>query len=173
MADAAEKTTATKVAPKRKTAAKKATAKKAPAKKAPAKRKTAAKKATAKKTTAKRKPAAKKPADLKARAAATGRSALLAGLGVYGKAYDQMLEQFEALQKQVDEAQDALNERRSKAEALYVGLVKRGEIVEKDAIKAFDELELDALTDRKMLEEQMNKAKARFEALREKLAKAV
>ena len=84
-----------------------------------------------------------------------------------------MLEQFEALQKQVDEAQDALNERRSKAEALYVGLVKRGEIVEKDAIKAFDELELDALTDRKMLEEQMNKAKARFEALREKLAKAV
>ena len=173
MADAAEKTTETKVAPKRKTAAKKATAKKAPAKKAPAKRKTAAKKATAKKTTAKRKPAAKKPADLKARAAATGRSALLAGLGVYGKAYEQMLEQFEALQKQVDEAQDALNERRSKAEALYVGLVKRGEIVEKDAIKAFDELELDALTDRKMLEEQMNKAKARFEALREKLAKAV
>lgn len=170
-----EKTTTAKAAPKRKAAAKrKTTAKKAPAKKTTAKRKTTAKKATAKKTTAKRKTAAKKTAQsARDRAVATGRNALLAGLGVYGKAYDQMLEQFEALQKQVDEAQDALNQRRSQAEAMYVGLVKRGELLEKDAIKAFDDLELDAITDRKMLEEQMNKAKARFEALREKLAKAI
>ena len=85
----------------------------------------------------------------------------------------QMLEQFEALQKQVDDAQTQLNERRSKAEAIYISLVKRGEVVEQEAVKAFDELELDAITDRKMLEEQMNKAKARFEALREKLSKSI
>lgn len=165
-------TPASKPAPKRKAAAKKAVAKKAPAK-----RKTAAKKATAKKATAKRKAAPRKAAkstqDFKARAVATGRDALRAGLGVYGKAYDQMIEQFEALQQQVDEAQTKLNERRSQAEAMYVSLVKRGEVVEQEAIKAFDELELDALTDRKLLEEQMNKAKARFEALREKLYKSI
>lgn len=181
--NAVENTGAAKATPKRKATAKKApakkkaAAKKASVKKAPAKRKTPAKKTAAKKTTAKRKTTARKATkasqDFKSRAVETGRNAFRAGLGVYGKAYDQMLEQFEALQKQVDDAQAQLNERRSKAEAIYVSLVKRGEVVEQDAMKAFDELELDAITDRKMLEEQMNKAKARFEALREKLSKSI
>jgi predicted nuclease with TOPRIM domain len=148
-----------KAAPKRKTAAKK----------------TPAKKATAKKTTSRAKTSAQKPAakrDLRAVAVETGRNALRAGLGVYGKAYDQMQEQFEALQKQVDEAQNRLDGRRKQAEELYESLVKRGAIVEQDALKAFEDLELDALTDRSKLEEQMTKAKARFEALRAKLKKA-
>lgn len=150
---------ARKAAPKRKTAAKKAPAKKA----------------TAKKTTSRAKTSAQKPAakrDLRAVAVETGRNALRAGLGVYGKAYDQMQEQFEALQKQVDEAQSRLDSRRKQAEELYESLVKRGAIVEQDALKAFEDLELDALTDRSKLEEQMTKAKARFEALRAKLKKA-
>ena len=167
MADANVETKATtstapkarKTAPKRKTAAKK----------------TPAKKAAAKKTTSRAKNSAQKPAakrDLRAVAVETGRNALRAGLGVYGKAYDQMQEQFEALQKQVDEAQNRLDSRRKQAEELYESLVKRGAIVEQDALKAFEDLELDALTDRSKLEEQMTKAKARFEALRAKLKKA-
>lgn len=158
-------TTAKKAPAKRKTPAKKATAKKA-----------TAKKATAKKTTAKRKPAAKKTvkrSDLRSLAVETGRSAYLAGLGVYGKAYDQLLDQFEAVQKQVDDVQDRLDSRRKQAEDLYEALVKRGEVVEKDALKVIDDLEIEMITDRKKLEEQMNKAKARFEELRKKVAKAV
>jgi predicted nuclease with TOPRIM domain len=150
---------ARKAAPKRKTAAKKAPAKKA-----------AAKKTTSRAKTSAQKPAAKR--DLRAVAVETGRNALRAGLGVYGKAYDQMQEQFEALQKQVDEAQNRLDSRRKQAEELYESLVKRGAMVEQDALKAFEDLELDALTDRSKLEEQMTKAKARFEALRAKLKKA-
>jgi hypothetical protein len=155
---------ARKAAPKRKTAAKKAPAKSA-----------AIKKATVKKTTSSAKTSAKKPAtkrDLRTVAVETGRNALRAGLGVYGKAYDQMQEQFEALQKQVDEAQNRLDSRRKQAEELYESLVKRGALVEQDALKAFEDLELDALTDRSKLEEQMTKAKARFETLRAKLKKA-
>ena len=150
---------ARKAAPKRKTAAKKAPAKKANAKKTASRTKTSAKKTPTKR-------------DLRAVAVETGRNALRAGLGVYGKAYDQMQEQFETLQKQVDEAQSRLDSRRKQAEELYASLVKRGAIVEQDALKAFEDLELDALTDRSKLEEQMAKAKARFEALRAKLKKA-
>ena len=39
-------------------------------------------------------------------------------------------------------------------------------------MKAFEDLELEAFTDRTLLEEQMSKAKARFDALRSKLSKA-
>ena len=165
----AEATEAKKAAPKRKTAAKKAPAKKTTA------RKTAAKKTPAKKTTAKKKATSRKTAakrDFRALAVETSRNALRAGLGVYGKAYDQLVDQLETVQKQMDEAQSRLDERRKQAEDLYESLVKRGEVVEKDALKAFEDLELDSLTDRKMLEEQMNKAKARFEELRAKVKKA-
>ena len=74
--------------------------------------------AKAKKAPAKKKPAAKTKASTKGKTRArpkaidTGRNALLAGLGVYGKAYDQVLEQFANLQEQVDEAQTRLTERR-------------------------------------------------------------
>ena len=95
------KTKATPKAAAKKAAVKKATAK---AKKAPAKKKPAANAKTKAKTRARPK------------AIDTGRNALLAGLGVYGKAYDQALEQFASLQEQVDEAQSRLTERRKQAE---------------------------------------------------------
>ena len=95
-------------------AAPKAAEKKAAAKKTPAK---------AKKASAKKKPAAKTKASTKGKTRArpkaidTGRNALLAGLGVYGKAYDQALEQFANLQEQVDEAQTRLTERNDRIRA--------------------------------------------------------
>jgi len=139
------------------------------AKKKPA-TKTAAKKKPAAKTTAKAAPRAKTRA--KPKAVDAGRNALLAGLGVYGKAYDQALEQFATLQEQVDAAQNRLTERRKQAEALYQSLVKRGAAVEKDALKALADLELDSLSDRSKLEAQMKKAKARFDDLKAKFGKA-
>ena len=152
----------TKAAPK--PAAKKAAVKKAPAK--------------ATKASAKRKPAAKTKASTKGKTRArpkaidTGRNALLAGLGVYGKAYDQALEQFANLQEQVDEAQTRLTERRKQAENLYKSLIKRGTAVEKEALKALADLELDSLADRSKLEAQMKKAKSRFDDLKTKFGKA-
>lgn len=140
--------------------------------KAPAKRKPAAKKAPAKRKPAvKRKPAAKKTAakksspDFAAKAKENGRNAFLAGLGFYGKAYDQVQDQFNSLQ-------DQLEARRKKAEKAYKELVKRGEKVEKKAKKAVDDIELpkfelESLTDRKKLDKQLDKAKARFEELKE------
>jgi len=150
----------TKAAPK--AAAKKAAVKKAPAKasKAPAKKKPAAKAGIKTKTRARPK------------AIDTGRNALLAGLGVYGKAYDQVLEQFANLQEQVDEAQTRLTEGRKQAEDLYKSLIKRGTAVEKEALKALADLELDSLADRSKLEAQMKKAKSRFDDLKTKFGKA-
>tara|TARA_B100001057_G_C22536038_1_gene827684 strand:- start:58 stop:522 length:465 start_codon:yes stop_codon:yes gene_type:complete len=145
-------------------AAPKAAVKKAAVKKAPAR---------AKKAPAKKKPAAKAKPKARARPKAidTGRNALLAGLGVYGKAYDQVLEQFATLQEQVDEAQTRLAERRKQAEDLYKSLVKRGTAVEKEALKALADLELDSLADRSKLEAQMKKAKSRFDDLKTKFGK--
>ena len=105
---------------KAKVAPKKATAKKAVAKKVAAK-KTVAKKTTVKtKAKAKAQPKAKASSKKRARPAAvdTGRKALLAGLGVYGKAYDQVLEQFAGMQEQVDDAQNRLSASRKQAEAI-------------------------------------------------------
>ena len=64
--------------------------------------------------------------------------------------------------------------RRKKADKMYKELVKRGEKVEKDAkvaIKDIDlpKLELDALTDRKKLQAQLKKAKARFADLKDSI----
>ena len=156
----------TKAAPK--AAAKKAAVKKAPAKakKAPAKKKPAAK------TKAKAKASTKAKTRARPKAIDTGRNALLAGLGVYGKAYDQVLEQFANLQEQVDEAQTRLSERRKQAEDPYKSLVKRGTAVEKEALKALADLELDSLADRSKLEAQMKKAKSRFDDLKTKFGKA-
>ena len=150
-------------------AAPKAAAKKAVVNKAPAK---------AKKAPAKKKPAAKTKASTKGKTRArpkaidTGRNALLAGLGVYGKAYDQVLEQFSNLQEQVDEAQTRLTERRKQAEDLYKSLIKRGTAVEREALKALADMELDSLADRSKLEAQMKKAKSRFDDLKTKFGKA-
>jgi len=142
-----------------------------------AERKKTAPKSAARKPAAKRKPVAKgKPVakrvapkkskpDFAANAQETGRNVFLAGLGFYGKAYDQALEQFNGLQKE-------LAERRKQADKAYKELVKRGAKLEKDAKGALEEielpkLELESLTDRKKLEQRLKKAKARFEELKE------
>ncbi len=142
-----------------KPAAKKATAKRKPAakKKAPAKRKPAAKKAASDKT--------KAAEAFAARAQEAGREAFLASLGFYGKAFDQVQEQFENLQERVEE-------RRKQADELYQELVKRGEKVEADAKGRLESIELpkfelESLTDRVKLEEQLEKVKARFEELKD------
>ena len=93
------------------------------------KRKPAAKR----KPAVRRKPAARKPAvrpaalkkagkDFAANAQETGREVFLAGLGMYGKAYDQAQERFDGLQKQ-------LKSRRKDADKVYRELIKRGEKV--------------------------------------------
>lgn len=145
-------------------------------KKTTAKRKPAAK-TTAKKATAKRKPITRKAAPKKTAKKATPifsvrtqeayRNAFLASLGFYGKAFDQVQEQFNTLQ-------DQLEARRAKTDKVYKELVKRGTKVEKNAKKAINEielpkLELDNLTDRKKLDAQLKKAKARFEELKDTL----
>jgi hypothetical protein len=166
-ATAAEVVAEVKSAAKKKAPAKKAAAKKAAAKK-PAAKKAAAKKPAAKKAAAKKKASAKKVVaknDFSQRAQEVSRDAFLASLGFYGKAFDQAQEQFESLQ-------DRLEERRTKARKLYLELVKRGEKVETNAKTKIDglelpKLELESLTDRKKLEEQLDKAKARFEELKE------
>ena len=144
------KTATKKAAPKRKPAAKR---KPTVAKRKPVARKTAAKRITKKSTP-----------DIAARAQEAGRNAFLASLGFYGKAYDQAQDQFNSIQ-------DQLEERRKKADKMYKELVKRGKKVEKDAKGAIDDidlpkLELDSLTDRKKLEKQLDKAKARFDELK-------
>ena len=152
--------TAKKAAP-RKTAARKTTARKAAPRKA-APRKAASRKA------APRKAAPNKAAtrqDFAGRAQEVGREAFLASLGFYGKAFDQAQEQFDSLQER-------LEQRRKQANKLYRELVKRGEKVEADAKDALEDLELpkielDSLTDRKKLEEQLEKVRARFEELKE------
>ncbi len=147
------KKAAPKAAVKRKPAAKrKPVAKKAAAKK-PAARKTAPKKAAKKSTN-----------DFSARAQETSRKAFLASLGFYGKAFDQVQDQFSDLQ-------DQLEARRKKANKTYADLVKRGEKVEKATKSRIDDIELpefklERLTDRKKLEAQLDKAKARFNELK-------
>ena len=149
-----------KTAPK-KTTAKRKPAAKATAKKAAPKRKPAARKAAPKKT-------AKKAAPVfSTRAQEAYRNAFLASLGFYGKAFDQVQEQFNTLQ-------DQLEARRNKTDKAYKELVKRGTKVEKTAKKAINDidlpkLELDNLTDRKKLDAQLKKAKARFEELKDTL----
>ena len=131
---------------------------------------------SARKPVVKRKPIAKRKAmakralpkkaasDLAVSTQETGRTMFLAGLGIYGKVYDQAQEQINSLPKQ-------LEERRKKADKIYKELVKRGEKLEKDAKSVMQDielpkLELDSLTDRKKLEQQIKKAKARFAELK-------
>jgi hypothetical protein len=150
-----------------KTAASKAAPKKAAAKRKPVARKTAAKKVAPKKAAAK-KASKKATPDFANRAQEAGRNAFLASLGFYGKAFDQVQDQFNTLQ-------DQLEERRAKADKSYKELVKRGTKVEKNAKGAIKDIEfpkfdLDSLTDRAKLEAQLDKAKARFEELKESVS---
>ncbi len=133
--------------------------------------------ATKRKPAAKRKPVAAKKSAAKVTnaktttpafvgsAQETGRNIFLASLGFYGKAYDQAQEQFGSLQKE-------LKARRKKADKAYMELVSRGVKLEKVAKVAIDDidlpkLELERLADRKALQAQLKKAKARFEELKD------
>ena len=135
--------------------------------------KTAAKR----KPATRRKPAARKPAARKraaprkpessfaTNAQETGHEVFLAGLGLYGKVYDQAQERFDDLQKE-------LKARRKNADKDYKDLVKRGKKVEKDARSAIDDMDIpsfDELTDRRKLEQQLKKAQARFEELKKQV----
>lgn len=134
---------------------------KAKAKKAPA-RKTAAKKTAAKKA------APKKPVQPKfaSKAQENARNVFLAGLGFYGKAFDEAQQQFE-------DAQNRMKQRRDKAEDLFNELVKRGEKVESKAKKRLKDFELPELklNDRdelrKEIRARLNKARDSFETLRD------
>jgi len=134
----------------------------ATAPKAAAKRKAA----TKRKPAPKRKPVARKTTpEFATKAQEAGRNAFLASLGFYGKAFDQVQEQYNSMQ-------DQLEDRRKKADKLYKELVKRGKKVEKDAkvvIKDIDlpKLELESLTDRKKLDKQLKKVKTRLAELKE------
>ena len=136
-----------------------------PKTKAKSKRKVAAKKTAARKSTAKKvqqkRVSRKASADFSTRAQEAGRNAFLAGLGFYGKAFDQIQEQFNTLQ-------DQLEERREKASDLYEDLVKRGEKLEADAKDAIElpDFKLDSLADRKKLDKQLKKVKTRFNDLK-------
>jgi predicted nuclease with TOPRIM domain len=134
--------------------------------------KTAPKTAAKRKPVTKRKPAAKRKSaarkttpEFASKAQEASRKAFLASLGFYGKAFDQVQEQFNSMQ-------DQMEDRRKKADKLYKELVKRGQKVEKDAkvaLKDIDlpKLELESLTDRKKLDKQLKKVKTRFAELKE------
>ncbi len=135
----------------------KAKARKAPARK-PAARKAAAKKTTAKKTTA------KKPVQptFTEKAQENARNVFLAGLGFYGKA-------FEEAQSQLEEAEKRMKARQKKAEDMFNDLVKHGEKVEKrlkdielPELKLADPDEL-----RTEIRARLDKARDSFESLRE------
>jgi hypothetical protein len=152
-ATARRKTTA-----KRKTTARKTTA-----------RKTTARKTTARKGTTQRRAAPKKTGTtaLQGRVSEASRKAFLASLGFYGMAFDEV-------QSRVKSVESELSARRKKADKMYSDLVKRGEKVEKLAkarIDGFDlpKIELEELADRARLEAQLEKARARFDELRQSL----
>ena len=122
-------------------------------------------KAKAKRAPAKKTAARKAAPEFATKAQEASRKAFLAGLGFYGKAFDQAQEQFNSMQ-------DQMEDRRKKADKLYKELVKRGQKVEKDAKVALKDielpkLELESLTDRKKLDKQLKKVKARFAELKE------
>jgi polyhydroxyalkanoate synthesis regulator phasin len=155
-------------AAKKATVAKKATG----AKKTPFAKKAATKKATATTTrrtsTAKAKPAASKSAEAKTSRAASAfelpRKAVLAGLGVYGKAFDQVQTHLKTLNEEIAT-------RRSKASDLYQELVIRGEKIESEAKEKLADIDtskfnLNKLADRELIEARIDQAKAKFEQLR-------
>jgi polyhydroxyalkanoate synthesis regulator phasin len=159
----AEQAQAKKAAPKRKTAARKAPAK------TTAKRKSAPRKTAARKTAA-RNTAARKAPTLQSRVTEVSRSAFLASLGFYGMAFDEAEKRFKTVEGE-------LAARRKKADKLYADMVKRGEKVEKQARSLVDDLDVlkfdAAKLDRAALEAQLEKARARFEELKQTVGNKV
>jgi polyhydroxyalkanoate synthesis regulator phasin len=168
---AAEAVEATTPAPAAKPARKRAP-RVAAAKKATVAKKAATKKATATTTrrasAAKAKPAASQAAEAKSSKTASAfelpRKAVLAGLGVYGKAFDQVQTHLKTLNEEIAT-------RRSKASDLYQELVSRGEKIESEAKEKLADIDtskfnLNKLADRELIEARIDQAKAKFEQLR-------
>ena len=141
----------------------------APKTKAKAK-KTTVRKTTAKKASPKQASAKKAKPNFAEQAQENARNVFLAGLGVYGKA-------FEGAQSQIKDAQSQVKENRAKAKDLFNELVKRGEKVETEAKKKLKEIDLPELkmpeiklADREELREELrnrlDKARESFESLR-------
>jgi hypothetical protein len=144
------------------------------------KTKAKAKKTTVRKTTAKKaspKKASAKTAKLNfaEQAQENARNVFLAGLGAYGKA-------FEEAQSQIKDAQSQVKENRAKAKDLFNELVKRGEKVETKAKKRLKEIDLPELkmpelklADRDELREELrnrlDKARDSFESLRNAISR--
>ena len=128
-------------------------------------RKTTAKKASPKKSTAK-----KAKLNFAEQAQENARNVFLAGLGAYGKA-------FEEAQSQIKDAQSQVKENRVKAKDLFNELVKRGEKVETKAKKKLKEIDLPELklADRDELREELrarlDKARDSFESLRNSVSR--
>ncbi len=138
-------------------------------------RKTTAKKASPKKATAK-----KAKLNFAEQAQENARNVFLAGLGAYGKA-------FEEAQSQIEDAQSQVKENRVKAKDLFNELVKRGEKVETEAKKRLKEIDLPELkmpelkmpelklADRDELREELrirlDKARDSFESLRNAISR--
>lgn len=92
------------------------------------------------------------------------RKAVLAGLGVYGKAFDQVQTHLKTLNEEIAT-------RRSKASDLYQELVSRGEKIESEAKEKLADIDtskfnLNKLADRELIEARIDQAKAKFEQLR-------
>lgn len=162
----ARRTTAAKKAPVKKVAAK-TTARKSATDKAEATKTTATK---TRRTAAKAKPAAAKtrakakPETAKESAFELPRKAVLAGLGVYGKAFDEV-------QTRLKSFNEELEAQRGKASELYKELVARGEKVETEAKEKLADIDtskfaIAKLADREVIEARIEKAKGRFERLR-------
>jgi hypothetical protein len=141
----------------------------APKTKAKAK-KTTVRKTTAKKASPKQASAKKAKLNFAEQAQENARNVFLAGLGAYGKA-------FEEAQSQIKDAQSQVKENRAKAKDLFNELVKRGEKVETKAKKKLKEIDLPELkmpelklADREELREELrnrlDKARDSFESLR-------
>lgn len=160
------RTTAAKKAPVKKVAAK-ATTRKSATDKPEATKTTATK---TRRTAAKAKPAAAKtrakakPETAKESAFELPRKAVLAGLGVYGKAFDEVQTRLKSLN-------EGLEAQRGKASELYKELVARGEKVETEAKEKLADIDtskfaIAKLADREAIEARIEKAKGRFERLR-------
>jgi len=144
---------ATKAKPKaRKTTARKTTARKTVTRKA-ATRNTTARKAAPRKTAAKAQPTALEQAQ------ELTRKLYLVSLGVYGVVFDSVEEQVKAVEERVTSS-------RKSADKVVNNLVKRGEKLEKEARKSIDDIDLPTF-DRAEFDKQLEKAKERFEELKE------
>jgi hypothetical protein len=132
--------------------------------------KTTVRKTTAKKASPKKASAKKAKLNFAEQAQENARNVFLAGLGAYGKA-------FEEAQTQIKDAQSQVKENRAKAKDLFNELVKRGEKVETKAKKKLKEIDLPELkmpelklADREELREELrnrlDKARDSFESLR-------